>query len=157
MLNQRSINTLNELISIGRDSVRIFSTAAENLKDEAIAARLQAFAEKHKEFAEELDTLATDNGVSGKRSGSVMGAAQNRWLNIKASLKKGDEATILGVCVRGEDRALKAYERALGGDLPASIRRVIQRQYSAVNNALNDVRDLHSLLVSPDGPPPVEG
>jgi uncharacterized protein (TIGR02284 family) len=62
-------------------------------------------------------------------------------MNLKNALGGGEKA-ILDEAERGEDVAVKSYEKALKADLPADLANVVQRQYTQVKQAHDRVRDL---------------
>ena len=58
----------------------------------------------------------------------------------------GDDHAILSECERGEDSAVKEYEKALNDDLSPSLREIVSSQYSEVKNAHDRVRTLRDAI-----------
>jgi uncharacterized protein (TIGR02284 family) len=63
-------------------------------------------------------------------------------MGIKAAITGRDDGVVLSECERGEDSAVASYREALGADLPAPVRAVIERQFSEVRQAHDRVRNL---------------
>jgi uncharacterized protein (TIGR02284 family) len=82
------------------------------------------------------------NGGGPAEGGSVTGSVHRGWMGLKAALTGEDEHAILGECERGEDSALAAYRAALGVDLPASVRSMVERQFAEVEEAHQRIRNL---------------
>ena len=53
-----------------------------------------------------------------------------------------DEASVLAECERGDEYAVKAYEEAIFGNLPASVQPVLMRQAAEVKRAYEMVKKL---------------
>lgn len=75
-----------------------------------------------------------------RRGGSSEGQGQGR--NRRAMREALAAQAVLEACERGEDVAKRNYEKALGEDLPANIRSIVQRQYEGVVENHDLVRDL---------------
>jgi uncharacterized protein (TIGR02284 family) len=76
-----------------------------------------------------------------KVSGSAGGAMHRAWIDTKVALGGGDK-TILESVEAGEDTAKDTYNKALSGNLPETVRAMVQRQAASVQQAHDKVRNL---------------
>ena len=79
---------------------------------------------------------------SATYAGTVAGALHHGWMNIKSAVTGDDDNAIITECERGEDSALSAYRDALGKDMPAGVRSIVERQFSQVKQAHDRIRAL---------------
>jgi uncharacterized protein (TIGR02284 family) len=63
-------------------------------------------------------------------------------MGLKAAVTGKDDQAILAECERGEDSAVSNYRAALGTDLPANVRSLVERQFGEVKEAHDRVRSL---------------
>jgi len=63
-------------------------------------------------------------------------------MGLRAALTGGDDEAVIGECERGEEAALAEYRAALGVDLPASVRSMVERQFAEVKKAHDHIRSL---------------
>jgi len=141
-VNEKSIEVLNDLIETCRDGQNGFSTAASDVKDSSLKALFNRYSAQRAEFAAELEALVSGLGGEPEASGSMAGAAHRGWINVKSAVTGKDVGSIVAEAERGEDAAKAAYQEALQEYMPAEIRAVIQKQYSAVMEAHDTVRQL---------------
>ena len=137
----QAISTLNNLIETLKDGKNGFETAAADVKDTKVKTIFLECAQERSRMAGELQAEVSRRGGTPEQSGSASAAAHRGWMNLKSALGGGEKA-ILDEAERGEDVAVKSYEKALKSDLPADVANVVQRQYSQVKQAHDRVRDL---------------
>jgi uncharacterized protein (TIGR02284 family) len=140
--NAQVIATLNGLIQICRDGEEGFRTAAEGVGNPELKELFHGYARQRGGFASELEDEVRRLGGEPAEGGSVTGSVHRGWMGLKAALTGEDERAILGECERGEDSALAAYRAALGVDLPASVRSMVERQFAEVKEAHQRIRNL---------------
>ena len=63
-------------------------------------------------------------------------------MNLKSAITGQNEASVVAAAEEGEDVARSSYEKALAAELPPDVRRVVERQSAAVNEAHDRVRAL---------------
>jgi uncharacterized protein (TIGR02284 family) len=137
----QAISTLNNLIETLKDGKNGFEAAAADVKDTKVKTIFLECAQERSRLAGELQAEVTRRGGTPEQSGSVAATAHRGWMNLKSALGGGEKA-ILDEAERGEDVAVKSYEKALKADLPADLASVVQRQYTQVKQAHDRVRDL---------------
>jgi uncharacterized protein (TIGR02284 family) len=136
------ISTLNNLIQTCRDGEEGFRTAAEGVESPELKELFHGYSRQRAGFASELRDEVRRMGGEAADSGSVTGSFHRGWMGLKAALTGEDERAVLGECERGEDSALAAYRAALGVDLPASVRSMVERQFAEVKEAHQHIRGL---------------
>ena len=140
-MSQEAVSTLNDLIETLKDGKNGFETAASDVKDANVKAIFTEFAQQRSQLASELQSEVRKLGGDPEKSGSVSATMHRGWINIKSALG-GGEKSILNEAERGEDVAVKSYEKALQQNLPGDLSSVVRRQYDQVKQAHDRVRDL---------------
>jgi len=132
---------VNDLIETLKDGQNGFQDASHNLQDPSIKAQFMEFAKQRARFAAELQTAVMQMGHTPENSGSATAAMHRGWINLKNALGGGDQS-ILNEAERGEDVAVRAYQKALQAQLPGNIMSIVQRQFTEVKQAHDQVRNL---------------
>ena len=141
-------STLNDLIETCKDGANGYRAAADAVTESSLKATFTGFASQRAQFATELQGLVSKvgGGVTPEESGSVLGAVHRGWLEVKGWVKDlvtgHDEIAVLAECERGDGFAVKAYEDAIFGNLPASLQPVLMRQAAEVKRAYEMVKKL---------------
>lgn len=141
-VNDKTISVLNDLIETCRDGEQGFRTAADGVNDPNLKALFNRYSAQRGEFASELQALVSGLGGSPSTAGSAAGAVHRGWINIKQAVTGKDMRSVISEAERGEDMAKESYQKALQEYMSPEIRSVIQRQYSAVLEAHDEVRRL---------------
>ena len=140
---------LEDLIQTLEDGRKGFEQTAEHLEGQAnssVAGRMREFAKQRAAFSSELRSLASDQGLTIEEEGSLTGTMHRGWIGLKDALTGEDPSAVLGAAETGEDHAVSEYEQALGAELPAEVRTVVQRQATEVRLAHDEVRTLRDAL-----------
>lgn len=136
-------HVLNSLVETCKDGQDGFHSAAEDVKNPALKNLFNELSIERGRFCSELQRLVGTLGEDAESAGSVSGSLHRGWIDLKSALSSGDEHSILAECERGEDSAVAEYREALENEeIPESVREVIRRQYLAVLEAHDRVRDL---------------
>ena len=138
------IATVNDLIETSRDGEEGFRTCADNVKKPGLKAFFEQKSERCREAVTQLQQIVREMGGDPERGGSMTGAAHRFWVGIRGTLSGMDDHAILDECERGEDVAKRAYEKALGQDLPGDVRSVIERQYAEIRANHARVREMRN-------------
>lgn len=142
MSNDDVISTLNELIETCRDGQEGFREAAEAVENSETKTFFAQASTERAQFVGELQSLVRELGGEPAESGSFAGTIHRGWIDLKAAIAGNDEHSVLVECERGEDSAKRNYTDALGKDLPANVRTVLQTQCDAVIDCHNRVKAL---------------
>ncbi len=140
----RVTKDLMETLKDGQDG---FAKAADKVGDSSdgsAATTLRQFSEQRSQFYAELDRLAQTYGDDVDDGGSIAGAVHRGWISLKDALTGDSPKAVLDAAVTGEDHAVKEYEDALGKDLSAELRAVVERQFAEIRQARDTVEQLAS-------------
>ena len=132
MTNDDIVSTLNHLIETCKDGEEGFRTCAEDATGLQLKTLLTTRSQRCATAARELQDLVRSLGGDPETDSSFSASLHRRWINIKSAVLGKDNEAILTECERGEDTAVRSYQRALDKDLPAPIRSVVDRQYQGV-------------------------
>ena len=132
------------LIETCKDGQEGFRTAAEGIEgDERLKSFLHSCSEQRGRFVAELEEELRKLGDFSSESSSIASSIHRGWINLKSALTGKDAHSILAECERGEDSALKEYQKALDAGLPVLLDAIVARQrqeivitHSAVREAL---------------------
>ena len=136
-----AVSTLNELIETLKDGKDGFQNAAESVKDAKVKSAFQELSQQRSRFAGELQAEVQRLGGEPEKTGSTAAAVHRGWINFKSALG-GGEKSILNEAERGEDSAVKSFEKALNANLPADVAGVVRRQFGEVKQAHDKVRGM---------------
>ena len=140
--NDEVISTLNGLIETCRDGQNGFKAAAEGVQNSELKSLFYTYSQQRAQFVGQLQDEVRRLGGDPENTGSVAASLHRGWIDIKSAVTGGDDASIINECERGEDSAVKTYSDALGKDLPAGVRPVVERQFAAVREAHDRIRAL---------------
>jgi len=142
MALKETISTLNELIETCKDGEQGFKTAAEAVRDPSVKQLFLQYAQQRSQFAAELQRQVSALGGEPERSGSVTASLHRGWMNLKSAITGQNDASVIAAAEEGEDVAKTTYEKALRAELPLEVSRPVERQYAAVKEAHDRVRQL---------------
>ncbi|WP_344763029.1 PA2169 family four-helix-bundle protein [Actimicrobium antarcticum] len=130
MDEQALLAMLHDLIETSRDGEAGFRSCSEEamglqLKS-AFTCRSQRCAAAARELTALLHTLGDDSAANGTCT------LHRRWIDIRSIILNKDNSVVLIQCERGEAMALNSYRNALDAELPAAVRKVLERQYQDV-------------------------
>ena len=136
------ISTLNELIETCRDGQEGFRAAAEGVQDAELRELFRRHSLQRADFVGALQDEVRRMGGEPEQTGSLVASLHRGWMGLRAALEGGDDRAIVSECERGEGVALETYRAALGADMPASVRALVERQFAEVKEAHNLIRNL---------------
>ena len=140
MDENNAISVVENLIETSKDGQKGYQDASQHVKNPELKAYFNEQSAERARFAQELQSQLSTLGKPDKKvSGSVGGAMHRAWLDTKANLGGGDKS-ILESVEAGEDTAKDAYNKALTGALPESLKEIIRRQATTVQRAHDKVK-----------------
>jgi uncharacterized protein (TIGR02284 family) len=138
--NEEVEETLRSVIQSLIDGQEGFQKIGEHLKDETLRRYFAAESLNRAAFRGAIEETLHQEGVHDvKEKGTVGGAVQRTWGDIKAHLGGGDH-TLLETTEAGEDAAKKAYQEALEKELPLPIKQLLTTQYAHIQNSHDYVK-----------------
>src|SRR5688572_5325644 len=145
---KKIVSTVNSLIQTCRDGEEGYRTAAAAVENVELKRLFERYAMTRAGFAIDLEKLVRSFGEEAEDSGTAAGAVARGWISLKGGLTGGDDAAILAECERGEDVAIKNYQKALEEDLPADVRRIFETQYREIEQAHDQIHSLRDAIKS---------
>jgi uncharacterized protein (TIGR02284 family) len=143
--DKQTIRTLNRLYRICDAGEKGFSVVAENVNNRGLKLFLKTYAQERFQFKRELRAEIERLGGQLKARRSIRGIIHRGRIDILATLTIGPENIekyVLGEALRGENAAVKIYEKALRQNLPDETRAVVQRQAERIQAVCQEVRYL---------------
>jgi uncharacterized protein (TIGR02284 family) len=143
--NDEVIEYLNDLIETCKDGEQGFRKAAEEVGEEGDAelrTLFNLYAQQRARFAAELQEEVRRRGGDPAKSGHVSAVFHRGWMELKSAVTGKSEAAIIAECERGEDAALRNYERVLKENLPADLAAIVEAQYAEIRLAHDRIRSL---------------
>lgn len=143
MENKAQIATLNTLIATTIDSVKGYEDSAQNIDNENFREIFRQNADERQQVVGQLREEVRRLGGDPEESGSFMGAAHQRFEDLKAAITGRDEKAIINEVERGEDYIKGKFETALeSGDLVGDSRSAVEQCYQAVRRGHDQISQL---------------
>jgi uncharacterized protein (TIGR02284 family) len=133
-------DTLNDLISICRDSENGFGRAAKRVSREDLRRRFAGLARQRGVFAEELSAYVRK--IGGEPASGSGAGRQKTGRETEPDIEADADASTVAMCQSAEEDTLRHYERALSKDLPVPVRPIVDRHRLAVQETLLDLSGL---------------
>lgn len=140
--NNELVSILNDLIEVCKDGEQGYKNASDDVKDVTVKQILLKYSEQRGRFYSELQYIVKKMGGEVEFGGSILGVLHRRWMDIKFGIAGSRTEAILNECVRGEKAAISTYKKYLNRELPDTIRQVVERQNSEINEALQGIIQL---------------
>jgi len=141
--NKTQIATLNTLIATTIDSVKGYEDSAQNVDNENFREIFRQNADERQQVVGQLREEVRRLGGDPEESGSFMGAAHQRFEDLKAALTGRDEKAIVNEVERGEDYIKGKFETALeSGDLTGDSRSTVEQCYQTVRRGHDQISQL---------------
>jgi uncharacterized protein (TIGR02284 family) len=135
-------STLNQLIQTCKDGEQGFEAAAQAVTDPNLRHLFESYSQQRSEFAAELELEVRRIAKDPAQAGHLAAALHRGWMELKTAVSGRDEGVIIAECERGEDLAVKAYQKALAAPLSNDLRAVVERQFIKIQEAHDQVRSL---------------
>lgn len=146
MPSESPATILNDVIEMCQNGQEGFTAAASAVSDAHLRKILGEFAEQRAQFTLQLQSLVKKMGGEPETSGSAAGVLHRSWMGLKSALTGGSEPAILDECARGDETALETYRNALGHDLPAPARELLDSQRLQIEEVRGQIAQLRAHL-----------
>ena len=138
------IGALNKCIEICTDGEKGYAAAAADVRAPDLKALFQAKSKERADFVLALQAALQKLGAFSENEGTARGTAHRGWVGARLALEGRKDRVVVEECARGEQMALKAFEKALMRaplvTLPQDLRTMLQHQYTAIKTGLEVVR-----------------
>lgn len=135
----RSIDTLHELIETCEDGKRGYQDASEHIENDELKTILYRLSQQRSLFEADLKNEIRQLGGDMEESKSIAGTVHRAWMNFKSEVNGNDTDAILNECKRGDKAAIEKYEAALKAELPDYIREMVEEQFTLIKGAYNQL------------------
>jgi len=145
MQGDRITNVLEDLVETLEDGRQGFELASDRLaKDghDQLAARMAALSDQRSNLSVQLREIAIGHGIEIDGGGSAGGSLRRGWMTLTDALTGDDPHAVLTAAERGEDHAVKEYEKALQSEELGELEPVIAMQAEVVQATHDEVRAL---------------
>jgi uncharacterized protein (TIGR02284 family) len=143
---------LHGFFASARDGELGFREAATHARAPELAALFERLAEHCAAGAAQWQQALSQLGAPVDDSGTVAGAAQRVWLQIRGLFGGASDQTLLDECERGQDDIVKRYGEGLRRNLPAALHAAVQREFEQAQRQHDHIRGLRDrgLAAVPD-------
>jgi uncharacterized protein (TIGR02284 family) len=142
--------TALRLYRICKDGERGFEVVARDVRNRGLKVVLRSFAEQRRGFSAELEGVLREMGVHAPDGETLLGTVHRGQIIIRAALTLGQqnvENTVLEEAIRGENVAVRTYEKATETELSPDLKAMVERHYEAIRK----VRDQLKMLRGSEG------
>lgn len=140
--NDGVVEVLNDLLETARDGEYGFQTCAVEVIEPNLQQLFYHRAEQCHQAADDLVQMIWRFGGTPGEGGTAGGALHRGWVHVKGAVGMNSDLSILAACERGEDMAVARYRKAVKQDLPAEVRKLVERQAHHALRNHNHIRDL---------------
>lgn len=142
------IKVLNDLISTCHDAEEGYAKAAKGVHNTRISDLLTGLSGERERFASELFEVVKQLGGEPAHDAHLGGILHQGWVDLETRIRSKGEIELIRECMLGEQETIQHYQHALGTDLSAEARAIVERQLNAVQNDLQRLQDLSQKGVS---------
>jgi uncharacterized protein (TIGR02284 family) len=139
MRTQDTIRTLNRLIRVCRDGEEFSESGGHAVESPDLGSLLSYRAEEWGRLGDELQALVLLLNGEPATAGSLTALALRMWLLARAAVFGRSDVAVLEHWHGIHERALRAYEDAIGGYLPERIRRTLSLQADRIAERLEHI------------------
>ncbi|MDR0183843.1 PA2169 family four-helix-bundle protein [Lysobacter arvi] len=140
--SEHELRVVNSLIETTIDSVHGYREAASEAQNPALRAAFERRASERQASVAALQAFVVSQGGKPEDDGTVLASAHRVFVDLRASLSKGDDAVVKEV-ERGEDHIKNKYEEALKDlELSPAARDAIDKAYASVKQGHDEMSRL---------------
>lgn len=135
MSKSHQSSVIDGLLRRSRESEHGFLVAAENINNQGLKAILKTYAQQRREFGQEIEAALGERREGRHAREGWLSSVHRGWIGLRATMTLGNLNTqhvVLSEALRGEGLTLRTYQQALDGDLPLSLRPILERQRAQI-------------------------
>ena len=142
-------DVLNHLIESCTDGEHGFRHAASLVTDQTLQSLFNEMADQRQRLAAELLPHAQRFEGPAASEGTAGAAAHRRWMGARSTLSGHDDGTVLAETRRGDALTVQTFKTAVEHGLPATVRDLVERQYSELCQAHDQIAELDRTRLLP--------
>ncbi len=137
---------LNDLLENTYDAEKGFKNAADNVDDGNLKRYFAGKAQERYDFGHALKSEIKQFGQEVEKGDSLTGKAHRSWMDLKSLFSSDDEEAMLEEAIKGEKKAIEAYDEVLKEtSLPNSTQALLQQQRNKINTGLMNIKSLEDI------------
>jgi uncharacterized protein (TIGR02284 family) len=140
--NEHAIRILNDLIASARDGEEGFGKAAKGVHSDELRDLFTEQIVQWGKWAAELEGAVRNLGGEPDTMGHYGAILDRGWVDLEQRIRPKDDPEFLSNCQRGAESSLKHYLGALGKELPAVARAIVDRQARQIEQTLTRLQNL---------------
>lgn len=148
IMSHNVVSILKDLIKTCSDGEKGFHNGSQDARDPELKDALAQCARECTVAVSELQRCAAAYGATPEHEGTISGAIQRGWAELKTSMSSNKDLAILQACERGEAMAEKAYRQALEKDLPTDARAIVERQLQSVMKSHEQIKAMRDARIA---------
>ena len=151
MENEKTIDVLNELITINNDRIEGYKTASDETEEQDLKTLFGQFISTSQKCKSELVTEVNKLGGEIAQGTKTSGKFFRVWMDVKAAITGKDRKAILNSCEMGEDVAKSTYQKSLNDNfdkLTSELQTIIRQQHSLIKADHDEVKFMRDSLVT---------
>jgi uncharacterized protein (TIGR02284 family) len=141
-ITDETIDTLNGLIELCRDSAACFETAANDVTYPELVPVFRTLSYQRREFVDALSTCVTRLGGEPEERGTLVGVVRHGWMQLREALATRNARAILVACERSEERVVAGYREALAMLVDPECLAVVRHQSHAAHGGYDSIHGL---------------
>ncbi|MFD2828049.1 PA2169 family four-helix-bundle protein [Leeuwenhoekiella polynyae] len=139
--SEKISNKLNELLTKNYDAEAGYKLASENVKNNTLKEYFNRRAKERYDFGHQIKNEIKVYGETPDKGTSLKGDAHRLWMNVKSTLSKDNEESILEETIRGEKNAIEEYNNILQEpNMPPTTESILKAQRDTIKSALEEVK-----------------
>lgn len=140
------VHCLQVLLEKNYDAAKDYKIAVERAENHDLKQFLKKQVVRRDHYTTELDKLIHSLNAKPKEKGSLTGSLHRTWLNLKSSIGKDTDQTLLKECLQGEKQSIEEYEDKLSKHKnPPHIEEVLQRQLKEMRSTYENVKSMEDI------------
>ncbi len=145
---KKMIENIEGLKKITEDSTKGYGQAGDNAKDAELRTLLLRLSQQRKLFAAELADMLRSLGGNPDTGSTTAGTLHRKWLDVKATFTGHDNEAVIDECIRGDRKAVDAYDETLAGHAPDYVKTKLQEQRRLVSGAVDQLKAIKTTVLT---------
>ena len=140
-LDQKLVDSLDHLVTIGVDGEEGYTKAAEMVSSKNLLTEFEQAATSRNIQTEAIRNYLSEHGVKKPaHEGGLGGALHRAWLDIKGTLSNRSDSVVISSCITGDKSAVEAYQSVLNEkDLPSDLHSLLTDHLEAIQSDLKNL------------------
>jgi len=141
MDNQHVNKTLEELIEVNKEGIKIYRDASDKMEEYPdLKTILYRLSQQRALFEAELkDDMRDMGGDPDNIQDDLQNSLKDIWQSFKSGLHGSDVEKVIDDLKTSESSAMRTYESAIADELPEYIKDTVEQQYKLIRGAYDQL------------------